>query len=69
MQQTTTSGTATSTWPELAEGIYGFLTGRGASIEYTFREMAIGVPSSTDADAPRATWHLSGTLAIRTTER
>jgi hypothetical protein len=30
---TTATNDATTTWPELAEGLYGFLTGRGATIE------------------------------------
>jgi len=64
-----TNGTKqTTTWPELAEGLYGFLTGRGATIEYAFDHMEISVPSSTSADASSATWRLNGTLRVRTTE-
>jgi hypothetical protein len=59
----------TSTWPELAEGLYSFLTGRGATIEYHFENMEIGVPSSTSASATTATWKLNGALKIRTTEK
>jgi len=58
----------TTTWPELAEGLYGFLTGRGATIEYAFDNMEITVPSSTAADAPAAKWRLNGALRVRTTE-
>jgi hypothetical protein len=61
--------TETTTWPELAEGLYGFLTGRGASIEYHFTDMTIGVPSAARADAPQAMWRLNGGLTIRTTEK
>ncbi|GAC1310655.1 MAG: hypothetical protein NVS2B3_17490 [Vulcanimicrobiaceae bacterium] len=58
----------TTTWPELAEGLYGFLTGRGATIEYTFENMEIWVPSSTHAESPAAKWKMNGTLRIRTSE-
>ena len=61
--------TETTTWPELAEGLYGFLTGRGASIEYRFDDMTIGVPSAARPDAPQAMWRLNGSLSIRTTEK
>ena len=67
--QETSKRTETTTWPELAEGLYGFLTGRGASIEYHFDNMTIGVPSSARPDAPQATWRLNGGLTIRTTEK
>jgi hypothetical protein len=67
MADTTTPGT--TTWPELAEGLYGFLTGRGATIEYHFEDMEIGVPSSAHADAVRATWKVNGALKIRTSEK
>jgi hypothetical protein len=59
---------ATTTWPELAEGLYAFLTGRGATIEYTFDNMQIGVPSSTAHDATSALWKVNGTVRIRTSE-
>ena len=59
----------TTTWPELAEGLYGFLTGRGASIEYRFDDMTIGVPSSARPDSPQAMWKLNGGLVIRTIEK
>ncbi len=59
----------TTTWPELAEGLYGFLTGRGATIEYAFDNMEIGVPASTANESPSAKWRLNGTLRIKTTEK
>lgn len=61
--------TETTTWPELAEGLYSFLTGRGATIEYHFNDMSIGVPSAARPDAPQAMWRLNGGLTIRTTEK
>jgi D-alanyl-D-alanine carboxypeptidase len=59
----------TTTWPELAEGLYGFLTGRGAAIEYAFQDLELYVPSSTKPDAQQAKWKINGTLKIRTSER
>jgi hypothetical protein len=59
----------TTTWPELAEGLYGFLTGRGATIEYAFDNMEISVPASTSHDAPSAKWKLNGAIRIKTSER
>lgn len=58
-----------TTWPELAEGLYAFLTGRGATIEYSFDNMTVMVPRDTGDDAPQARWQLDGTLRVRTTER
>jgi hypothetical protein len=57
-----------TTWPDLAEGLYAFLTGRGASIEYGFDQMTVMVPRDTGPDAPQARWQLNGTLRIRTVE-
>ncbi|MBD5606495.1 MAG: hypothetical protein IAI48_15605, partial [Candidatus Eremiobacteraeota bacterium] len=50
----------TTSWPELAEGRYSFLTGRGATIEYTFHNIQIHVPRTTHADSPSALWKLNG---------
>ncbi|MDA1316193.1 MAG: hypothetical protein O2968_22980 [Acidobacteria bacterium] len=65
MQNTSTEK---ATWPEVAEGLYSFLTGRGATIEYAFDNMEIYVPRDTDENAPRARWQVNGTVRIRTTE-
>jgi hypothetical protein len=64
----TTTNQQTTTWPELAEGLFSFLTGRGATIEYSFDNLQVSVPSSTHAEASSALWKLNGTLKIRTTE-
>lgn len=58
----------TATWPQLAEGLYSFLTGRGATIEYSFDNMEIQVPRDTSEDSPRARWHVNGSMRIRTYE-
>lgn len=56
----------TSTWPDLAIGLYDRLTGRGAEITYEFDKLSVGVPSGTGERASRAAWTLDGTLRIRT---
>ena len=60
--------TEVTTWPQLAEGLYGFLTGRGATIEYQFDNMEVSVPRDTNPDAPSALWKLNGTVRVRTYE-
>lgn len=57
-----------TTWPHLAEGLYSFLTGRGASIEYTFDNMEVWVPRDTAPDSPAAHWKMHGTIRVRTYE-
>lgn len=56
----------TTTWPELAIGLYDKLTGRNAEIAYEFENFELHVPSSTDGDASHAKWKMNGTLRIRT---
>jgi hypothetical protein len=63
-----TTETQVTTWPDLAEGLYSFLTGRGATIEYSFDRMTLMVPRDTGENAPQARWLVNGTLRIRTTE-
>lgn len=57
-----------TTWPELAEGLYGFLTGRGATIEYDLDQLEILVPRNAADNSPGAKWQLNGKIRIRTTE-
>jgi hypothetical protein len=59
----------TTTWPELAIGLYDRLTGRGAEIVYEFEEMDVAVPSKVGEDADHAHWHVDGTVRITTEER
>lgn len=59
----------TTTWPELAIGLYDRLTGRDAEILYEFEDMQVSVPSKTGEDAEHAHWHLDGSLRITTRER
>jgi hypothetical protein len=59
----------TTTWPDLAVGLYDRLTGRGAEIIYEFDGMEVDVPNSTGEDAEHAHWRLDGTVRITTRER
>lgn len=61
------SGTTDIT--EFGKELWSYLTGKGATIEYSFDRMSVEVPKSTGPDAQRATWKLDGTLRIRTTDR
>ena len=56
----------TSTWPDLAIGLYDKLTGRNAEITYEFDNLQVNVPSDTSDNASHALWKVSGTLKIRT---
>ena len=56
----------TTTWPELAIGLYDKLTGRGAEICYEFEDMEVWVPSGVGDDARHARWKLNGVVKIRT---
>ena len=58
----------TTTWPDLAIGVYDKLTGRNAEITYEFEDFELHVPSSAPKDAEHAQWKMNGTLKIRTTE-
>ena len=59
----------TTTWPELAIGLYDRLTGRNAEITYEMDDLTVAVPSHVGADAEHATWRVDGTLRITTRER
>lgn len=54
----------TTTWPELAIGLYDRLTGRQAEIAYEFDGFELDVPSSATPDATHAHWKLNGTLRV-----
>jgi hypothetical protein len=59
---------ATTTWPELAIGLYEQLTKRGAEITYTFDQLKVAVPAGAGEDV-NAKWHIDGTLRISTSDR
>lgn len=58
----------TTTWPELAIGLFEQLTGRNAEISYGFEKMHIQVPSGTGSSAEHAEWVLDGTIRISTSQ-
>lgn len=59
----------TTTWPDLAIGLYDRLTGRNAEIIYEFDDLEVEVPSGTGDDVEHANWELDGTVTITTRER
>lgn len=58
----------TTTWPDLAIGLYDKLTGRNSEITYEFDNFEVKVPSSASEDAVHAPWKMNGTLRISTRE-
>ncbi len=61
-------GGEASSFADIGKEMWSFLTGRKAAINYEFVDLKIGVPRSTGAEAPRATWELNGTLRITTAD-
>lgn len=61
--------THTTTWPELAAGLFEKLTARNAEITYDFVQLEISVPSGVGAEAQHAQWKLNGTIKIRTRDQ
>tara|TARA_X000000950_G_scaffold232704_1_gene281851 strand:- start:3736 stop:3963 length:228 start_codon:yes stop_codon:yes gene_type:complete len=56
----------TSSWPELAIGLYEKLTDRNAEIIYEFENFRMYVPSGVGPGAAHAAWQFNGILKIRT---
>jgi hypothetical protein len=65
---TTEEMSETTSWPELGIALYEQLTGRDATIEYSFEDMEVAVPSKTGEDAEHAHWEIDGTVSITTHE-
>ena len=61
--------TETTSWPDLAIGLYDTLTGRGAEITYQFENLEVLVPSNAGAKAEHAMWKVNGTMKIRTRDQ
>lgn len=55
-------------WADLGREMWSYLTGKGAAVNYEFIDMAVEVPRDTGPDAPRATWKVSGTLRVTTSD-
>ncbi len=58
----------TTSFVDLGQQMWSYLTGKGAAINYEFIDMLVEVPRETGDGAPRATWRLNGTLRITTAE-
>ena len=67
-QPTELDGVEPKSWTDLGQDLWSYLTGRGATINYTFVDMTVEVPRDTGADAPRATWRLNGTIGVTTSD-
>ncbi len=55
---------AHKSWTDLGVDFWSYLTGRGATINYTFVDMAVEVPQDTGAGAAHAIWTLNGTVSV-----
>lgn len=68
----TSTAPATSASPtdirEFGHELWSYLTGKGATIEYELDGFSVEVPQTTGPDSPTATWTMSGTLRIRTSD-
>jgi hypothetical protein len=49
---------------DIARELYERLTGREGAVTYEFDDLTVEVPRDFGADAPKATWKLSGKLRI-----
>ena len=58
----------TTTWPDLAVGIWERLTGHHAEITYEFDHLEVFVPSAASSGAAHAKWIINGTVRIRSRE-
>ena len=58
----------TTSFVDLGQQMWAYLTGAEAAIDYQFIDMTVEVPRETGADSPRATWKLNGTLRITTAD-
>ncbi len=66
---TTAADKGTTDITDIGKEMWAYLTGKGATVEYTFEDMQVEVPKTTGPDSPRAIWKLDGTLKIKTTDR
>ena len=62
------TGQHTTSFVDLGQQMWAYLTGAQAAINYEFVDMTVEVPRETGPDSPRATWKLNGTLRITTAD-
>jgi hypothetical protein len=67
-QQTMDENHQVTTVTDLGKEMWAYLTGRGAAINYEFKDLVVEVPKETGANAQRASWRLNGTLSVTTSE-
>jgi hypothetical protein len=60
--------TGQTTFVDIGMALYERLTGRGAAINYEFKDMVVQVPRETGENAPFAVWKLNGAIRITTDE-
>ena len=65
----TTTSKDTTSFADFGRDMWSYLTGKEATIDYTFVDMSIEVPRTTGPDSDRATWKLNGTLRITTADK
>ena len=65
----TTTSNDTTSFADFGRDMWSYLTGKEATIDYTFVDMSIEVPRTTGPDSDRATWKLNGTLRITTSDK
>ncbi|HEY0811681.1 MAG TPA: hypothetical protein VGE11_00250 [Pseudonocardia sp.] len=66
---TNASSNQTTDIREFGQELWSYLTGKEATIEYTFDNMVVEVPKTTGADSERAVWKLNGTVRVRTADK
>ncbi len=64
----TSTATESTTFSDLGRDMWSYLTGKEATIDYSFIDMTVEVPQSTGPDSERAMWKLNGTLRITTSD-
>lgn len=65
----TPATTETTSFSDLGKDMWSYLTGKEATIDYTFVDMSVEVPRTTGPDSERAVWKLNGTLRITTSDK
>lgn len=48
--------------------MWSYLTGRQATVNYTFDDLIVEVPRDIGPEAPRATWRIHGTIRVTTSD-
>ncbi|MGI8882021.1 MAG: hypothetical protein ACR2KJ_16225 [Jatrophihabitans sp.] len=54
---------------DLGKDLWSYLTGKEATIDYTFVDMSVQVPRTTGADSEHANWKLNGTVRVTTSDK